>query len=427
MHLEGLHRNWTALDRWGKMALLLWVGMLLGVGIHAACKPESPSLFALWRNTGLAWTHGDDLYPPDPDPARGGFRYSPLYGALFVPLSWLPLPLGAVLWRLGNAAVFLSSLAWWLRCAAPVRFTNHQFGLLFVNLGILAISNLFTGQINLLLAAFALIAVTASQQQRWSLAALAIALSTLMKIYPLALGLLLVLVYPRQLGWRLVGMLLLVALLPFLFQERHYVWRHYEQWFTLLGQGDSHRRFLPLTMSETYRDLLLLLRLLNLAITLPVYTALQALIGLGCAGICLGARLRGASARVVCFHVLMLGSIWMTLCGPASESRTYGLLAPALVWWFVWVTGPGGPRAREEGLSLAGFLASVALGFQVLCATAPVSMLALTFYQAGGLLPLSALALLVSYLFALPTLHAAAADRTSEQQLRLGPLEVLAA
>jgi hypothetical protein len=426
MRMQGLQPLWNTRDRWGRSALILWVAIILAVCVHAAIKPESPSLYSLWRNTGLAWAHGDDLYPIDPDPTHGGFRYGPLYGVLFVPLSWLPLRVGAVLWRLGNAALFLAALSWWLRKAAPLRLTDRQLGVLYVCVGCLAISNLFTGQMNLLLASFALIAVTASQQQRWTLASLAIALSTLMKVYPLALGLLLILVYPRQLSWRLALMLLAMALLPFLFQEPAVVCRAYEHWFALLSTGDSHRRFLPLTMSETYRDLLQLFRLLNLPITLPMYTVVQGLVGLGCAAFCLVARLRGVPTRLVGFHVLMLASIWMTLCGPTSESRTYALLAPALAWWYTWVMGDEA-SGRREGPTFAALLGCLALGFQLLCAFAPVSMTALTFYQAGGLLPLSALALLLSYLLAFPRLHAVATAGERQQERPMAPPEVKAA
>jgi hypothetical protein len=387
-------RKWKAHDRWIHAAVVLWAAVLMVVSTRAAIRPQSPSLFYLWRNSGESWVHGKTLYNYEMNIGQGGFRYGPPYAVLFVLLYWLPISLGAVLWRLANAAALLAALGWWLRSAAPVSFKGRQEGLFFTIAAILSVSNLHPGQLNLLLAALILVMITAAQQQRWGLAALATALGALMKIYPLAFGLLLLAVHPRKMGWRLPVMLLVVACLPFLFQQPHYVLSQYIDWFALVSQGDRSRRFLPYLQPETYRDLLLLLRLLGLPITLSGYALVQAVSGLACAAFCVAARFNGVPSRVVLFHVLMLGSLWMTLCGPASEPRTYGLLIPTLTWWFVWT--------YERGPGPARFLASVAMGSQLLAAFAPVSGAALYYFHAGGLMPLSALTLLASYFAALP-------------------------
>src|SRR5262249_12045821 len=109
-----------------------------------------------------------------------------------------------------------------------------------------------------------------------------------------------------------------------------------QQWAALLGTNDAHRRFLPLTVGETYRDLLYLFRLFNIPMSLAIYTLAQALAGLGCALVCWTAARRGLPQRIVLWHVLVLGCCWLTVCGPASEPRTYIIIAPALGWWVVW-------------------------------------------------------------------------------------------
>ncbi len=392
-------RRWKALDLWVRGAVVLWAAILLAVSAYAAIKPHSPSLYFLWRHAGQTWVEGKSLYVYAENPEQGGFRYGPPYAVLFVLLHWLPVSLGAVLWRLGNAAVFLAAVFCWLRHAAPVRLNTRQTGLFFVIAAVLSVSNLHPGQVNLLLAALLLLAVTAVQCGRWTLAALTIALAGIMKMYPLALGLLLIAAYPRKLGWRVAVMLVLTAAVPFLFQDRYYVWRQYTDWLALLSQGDASRRFLPLMAAETYRDLLQLLRLLELPITLRVYILIQACCGLACAALCVAERWKGAPPREVCFHALMLGSVWMTVCGPASEPRTYGLLIPALTWWFLWT--------QDRGIEPARFLAALALGGQLLAAFAPISKAALYFFHSGGLMPLATLTLLASYLAALPALRAA--------------------
>ncbi len=396
-------QRWKALNVWVRVALVLWAAILLAVSAYAAVKPHSPSLYFLWRHAGQTWIEGKPLYVYAENPEQSGFRYGPPYAALFVLLYRLPVSLGAVVWRLGNAAVFLATLYWWLRHGAPVRLKTAQTGMVFAIAAILSISNLHPGQVNLLLAALLLLAVTAVQCQRWTLAALAVALAGIMKMYPLALGLLLIAAYPRRLGWRVAVMLVLVAAVPFLFQERHYVWRQYTDWLALLSQGDAARRFLPMSAAETYRDLLQLLRLLELPITLRAYLLIQVGCGLACAAFCVMARWKGVPSRVLCFHALMLGSLWMTVCGPASEPRTYGLLIPALAWWFLWT--------HDRGIEPARFLAALAMGGQLLAAFAPLSKSALYYFHSGGLMPLTGLTLLASYLAALPALRQAVIEQ----------------
>src|SRR5262249_30641647 len=52
----------------------------------------------------------------------------------------------------------------------------------------------------------------------------------------------------------------------------------------------------------------------------------------GVAAICLAARLWGNSERRMLLLVTLLGTTWMMLCGPATESCTFVMLAPALAW-----------------------------------------------------------------------------------------------
>ena len=80
----------------------------------------------------------------------------------------------------------------------------------------------------------------------------------MLKIYPVALALLLVLVYPRRLGLRLLLALALLAALPFLMQEPGYVLRQYQLWYERVAHGDSYRRCWPLV--DGYRDLWQIIR-----------------------------------------------------------------------------------------------------------------------------------------------------------------------
>jgi hypothetical protein len=55
-------------------------------------------------------------------------------------------------------------------------------------------------------------AVLAAYSKRWAISAICIGIAAYLKIYPLAVGLLMVLIYPRQLGWRLAMTLIVLVI-----------------------------------------------------------------------------------------------------------------------------------------------------------------------------------------------------------------------
>ncbi len=122
--------------------------------------------------------------------------------------------------------------------------------------------------------------------------------------------------------------LALALVLPFAFQHGDYVRSQYALWLDRLGK--DQRWDWPLHMA--YRDLWLLIRLAHVPLTPRGYLGIQLISAAGCAVLCMAARLRGRPRREVLGAILMLGTSWMTLCGPATESCTYILLAPALAW-----------------------------------------------------------------------------------------------
>jgi hypothetical protein len=246
---------------------------------------------------------------------------------LLVPFHHLPLRLGGVVWRLLNAAALLGGFAWWLR-TAPVRRTARQQGILFLLMLPLSLGSLNNGQPNPLIIGLLLAALAAIERERWSLAAGFVALATALKVYPLAVGLLLVAVYPLRFAPRLLLALVLVFLLPFVCQHGEYVRGQYASWLHRLGADQRHDW--PLHMA--YRDLWLLIRAWHLPLTPRTYLGIQLGSAAGCAVLCVAARLRGLPRREVLGLILALGTCWMMLCGPATESSTYVLLAPALSW-----------------------------------------------------------------------------------------------
>jgi hypothetical protein len=372
---------------WGRLAFVTWTGILLFVCVRGALWPLTHTLYPTYAYAGGNWVAGTDAYyDAPPAPHLDQYRYSPLVTALLVPFHLLPDGAGSVLWRLLNGAVFLGGFAWWLRSGAPVAVPPRQQAIHFLLLAPLALSSLNNGQSNPLVIGLLLAAAAAAAKERWGLAALAISLACALKVYPIALGLLLAVVYPRRFAPRLVLALVLTAGLPFLLQHPDYVARQYSRWYEKVLEEDG-RHDAPLGIA--YRDLWLLFRRYA-PIGAGTYLAIRLVAAAGCAVVCVAGRCRGWSLPRLLLVALALGTCWMMLCGPTTESCTYVLLAPALAWGVAGARLDGWP-APASLLALVSFVLFAGVQLTGLSRSASV-------VHALGLHPLAALLLTGSYL-----------------------------
>jgi hypothetical protein len=315
---------------WSRWAVIVWTVVLVAVCVNSALNPRKRSLYLTWMTAGQDWVSGSPLlYEHTEGDGLDIFRYSPLVASLLTPLQYLDERVGNVLWRLLNAGVLLGGFTYWLRDRAPDGGSLR--GILFLLIVPLSLGSLSNGQPNPLVIGLLLYAVALAGDERWMLTAVCVALACAIKIYPIAIGLLLVVVYPRQMSWRLALMLLAVVLLPFMMQRPAYVMAQYAQWIERLA-GDDRK---SIALDRAYRDLWLLVRVGHLPISHSVYTAIQAASAAGCAVLCGAVRRAGVGKTQVLTTVLTLGTCWMMLCGPATESPSFVQLAPALAWAMV--------------------------------------------------------------------------------------------
>jgi hypothetical protein len=328
------------------LAVAVWVVALLIISVRVVAGPRVRTVFPIYTHAGENWVAGADLY--EFTPGIDVFRYSPGVAALFVPWQWLPLGVGGALWRLVNAGVFFGALAWWARAAVPRPYDARRFAALLLLVAPMAGASLNNGQINLLLTALMVTAVTAVAVGRWNLAAAALTLSILLKLYPLALALLLVAAYPRKLGWRLALGLALGLALPFALQRPGYVADQYAYWWHHVSSDD--RGEAPLQMA--YRDLRLLFRVWLVPMSLPAYHLVQLASGAALAVLALAGRRAGWPAPVLATRLLAVGCCWMTALGPATESSTYTLLAPSLAAALVAAWSDPGARVSRRVLTV---------------------------------------------------------------------------
>jgi hypothetical protein len=331
-------RSWTA---W---AVAAWSVALLVISTRAALVPVAQrSVYWIYADAGRHWRALDDVYRINPF-----YRYSPAVSEWFAAWTLLPDQAGAVLWRLLGAGVFLAALGWWARDVLPRRLTRTEYAALFLLALPLSVNSLNNGQVNLLLAGLHLAALAAVARDRWNLAAVCLAAACLLKIYPLALALLLVAAFPRKLGPRLTLAVGLGLVLPFVLRPTSFVVRQYGMWFSLLGRDDRS----PLPLSDWYRDAKLLLHVWDVPLNGGGYQALQLGTAAVVAAVCLAGRWAGWPRRQLLTTTLALGTCWMLLFGPATESSTFALLAPSLAWAVVEAWQRPGWR---RGPVLAGF------------------------------------------------------------------------
>jgi hypothetical protein len=298
----------------------LWAAVLIGVSLRVGLISHSHDVFVTYYDAGRRWFTSQPLYS-----YTRGFVYSPLVAAFFVLFSWLPLLPGAILWRLIDAGVLLGAIFWWLEAEIHDRISKSCYWLVFLLILPLSVGNLNNGQINPLIIGLLMISILAAREGQWTLSAILVGICAYLKIYPLSVGLLLLLAYPRQLGWRLATTLVLMGVLPFILQHPSYVFEQYQRWFSTRAADDRR-----MNMDIAPRDFAMILRMLHIKLSGSVLLILQILAGFSAAAVCIIGRARRWSEERLLIGVLSLGTCWMLLFGPATEDATYAMLAPPL-------------------------------------------------------------------------------------------------
>jgi Glycosyltransferase family 87 len=354
--------------RWEHLAAIVWIGILTAIAIRILVWPRWNSVYPIFGQAGRHWHAGAELYRIPDNP----YRYSPLVAIGFVPLSFLPDRLAAIVWLMLNAAVYLAALAWWCGAALPRRLDTRAQAFLFLLVIPLSVGSLNNGQSNALLLGLILAAVTSACREHWVVAGACIAVATLLKIYPLVIGLLLAAVYGRKILAPLAVALVIGLGLPFCFQAAAYVWSQYAGWFGNLAS--ENRQLAPVEL--WYRDLRLVCQLCHIPLGPSGYRVIELCAGVGIAAYCWFASRgiaasrtsmsglaghcprrvtseMGSSQQQLLVTLLALGCCWMTALGPATESCTYILLAPCLAWALVNSSTLKEPRHQRALLLLS--------------------------------------------------------------------------
>ena len=354
----GLVRN----RRYQTAVACAWLIVLLAICVRVGVSPQRQSAFAAdYLPAGVHWIHGLEVYR-----ARAHFIYSPLVAAAFAPFAVLPARLGGIVWRIGCVAALGWAAAAWLRSglsglgdapalppASPVMTTA------FLLMLPLAAGNANVGQMNLLVLTLTAGSVLAAGKHRWNLAALLLAIGGFMKIYPLAVGLLLALIYPRQLPLRLLAALCILFIVSLVLQRPAYAWSEYGHWFNSMG-ADTR---LDIDLSVSWRDFAFLLRASGVPVPDRVVRVLEVAAGAALAiYLWLGQQRWGWPESRSLGGIFSLGCAWMLLFGPATEGATYVLLSLPVcaALTAAWALPPAPGQSRAIALP-AIFVTSYAL------------------------------------------------------------------
>jgi Glycosyltransferase family 87 len=307
----------------------LWLAVILGVTIRGIAAPHQNSVFLVFRDAGRAWLAGQPLYSH-----VGKYLYSPLAAAFFAPFALIPDWAASALWHLATGLAYFFAVICWFRRYQSSSFSSSSsstvLGVTELGLALLlplSIGNLNNGQASPFIIALLLCGCVAALDERWTLAAGCIAIAAFFKIYPLAIGLLLAVIEPRKLSWRLILGLLILGLLSLVLQRPDYVVNQYGDWWRSLG-ADQRR---VSTELGSWRDAWLLLRILHIPITVGAYAVLQAAAALAAAIFCWW-RSKTWNRAAVIWGVFSSGCLWITLFGPSTELATYIFLAPPVAF-----------------------------------------------------------------------------------------------
>ncbi len=151
-----------------------------------------------------------------------------------------------MIWDLASIVLLVWALHVFVRDVLPGDWPPKRESLFLMLALPGSVVGVWSGQSNAIIIAAIMLALAAIVRQRWSSAAILLAVPVFIKIWPLAIVMLLVVFWPRQLAWRFAVACAVLALVPFLTRPPSTVAWQYHEWYTALtgplqGAGAGYR------------------------------------------------------------------------------------------------------------------------------------------------------------------------------------------
>lgn len=308
---------------WRDWAILLWIILGVAASAKVLVQPTRHTTYPIFSEAARHWWADESLYGEARE--QNQYRYSPTFAIAMSPFGLLPDRFGGVLWNVASIVLLVWSLRLLVREVLPGSWPAWREAALLTLTFVGSIRGIWSGQTNAVLLAIVFLALAAIRRQKWWTAAWLLSATVFIKIWPVALILLLAACWPRQLIWRTVLVSVPLALVPFLTRPFHVVCQQYGTWFHFLAQIEQLRW-------PGYRDAWTIWEQCFPPVNPQAYQVLQLATAAAVLGWCLWQRRRLGESGALLMAIVSMWASWQLLFGPGSERLTYLILAPSASW-----------------------------------------------------------------------------------------------
>ncbi len=342
--MPDLSQNYSAADRkWITAAAVLWISFAVALTVKAFVVPGSHTVYPIFVVGSERWIHDLPIHVQDPS-VSDLFRYTPTFAVLFTPFAVLPPALGQALWGLFSVGGLFFSLYLAARKLLPGEWPLQR-RLHFYSLSLVgSLSGLWSGQTNSLILAFAIFASVCVLEKRWTLAAVCLTLPIYVKLWPVALAMLLIAHRPKELAWRFALCMLVFAAIPFFTKPYGEVVLRYQEWIEF--QHGLHQ-----VRWGGYRDFWTIWETLWPPVSSVGYMALQLISAFGVFLWCMRQKFRALDEKELLVAILSMWTAWQLLFGPGTEQLTYCIIGP----WAAWAVLQSWPHKLERIWTVAAW------------------------------------------------------------------------
>lgn len=307
---------------WLRGATILWGLLTLAVIVRGILQPSRRSVYPVFEAATHQWWQRLSLY--EHVGRLDLFRYTPTFAVGFTPFAVLPTWLGLALWNLLGIGLLLVALHQLLHHLFPQTLDVRQQGIFFVLVCGGSLRGIWSAQSNAHLLALAIFACVCVLRRRWWPAALLLGAAFYVKLWPVALVMLLASYRPRPLITRFLAVCGVLFLVPFAAGPSDYVVARYREFLESI-ERTRHMRW------AGNRDIVTIFEAFG-GIDAHALLTIQ---GVAAVGVLLWLhrqRRKGLSEGHVLTLTLAAWAAWQLLFGPGTERLTYGLIAPFTAW-----------------------------------------------------------------------------------------------